>query len=177
MAKSEFAEAADLGEESKLVYSYFGLAIYWAQCLEQTFENMLIVGTFEREDSISPEFVESFYEELSKSKDTMGRMFKRVKALYSMSDDHTNQLFEILTLRNSLAHKFFKNNSYKWYTAEGKLEMILECVRFVQKTVDTDEKLKVYYFGYLEKNGITDEVLRAALEEKKREEIRKRKGS
>jgi hypothetical protein len=174
-SKQEFESAQSDDEKSKLVYTYFGLAAYWVQCLEQTFENMIIIATFINKESIDIEFVDSFYEQLEKSKDTMGSLLRKVKGVYSISDEHIEALSEIIETRNYLIHRYFKTNSLKRYTNEGKLEMILELVGFVQKTIEIDEVLKKYYFGYLNSFGITEDMLKAVLESKKKEEINKRR--
>lgn len=174
-AKKEFENTNDDDDRSKLVYAYFGLAGYWIQCLEQTFENMIILGTLKNQDSLNKEFVDNFYYELDKSKDTMGGLLRKVKRIYSISEDHIIELSELLEKRNYLIHGYFKANSFKWVTNEGKLEMILEFVDFVQKTVKTDKELNGYYRKYLESFGVTELVLNAELEARKIEEIKKRK--
>ena len=57
-------------QQQKVIYSYFGLAVYFSQCIEETFSNMLI-------------FHRIFQKKITKEEDTSfdGR-YRKFKKLY-----------------------------------------------------------------------------------------------
>lgn len=157
-AMTEFIGQDD-SMQTKLVYCYFGLAIYWAQCIEQTFQNMIILKQMSSGEILTQKLVDSFLEKVENSKATMGRQITNVKRIYSISNEHEDKLKIVLYKRNHLSHNFFKVNSMKFFTEDGKKEMIKECAEFVDQSKKLDRELKSYYQKYQKKIGITDEFI------------------
>jgi len=170
LALTEFI-GEDKNEQSKLVYSYLGLAIFWAQCIEQTFENMLILEQVANKEGVTEDFIDTIYDKTDASKATMGRQINDVKKVYSISDEHVKELKSVLDKRNFLAHKFFKVYSFKFFSEQGKLEMIEECTHFVEKTQSLDAKLNDYYEEYKAKIGITEDLIQRLIKQAEEKEI------
>ncbi|WP_046757613.1 hypothetical protein [Kordia jejudonensis] len=170
IAEIEFNEAIDESEQNKLVYSYFGLAMYWAQCIESTLELMFILDRIANGDEVSQEIIDSLFEKIKKSKETMGVQIKKIKKIYSLSSEEESTLECVLKKRNHIAHKFFKNNSFKFFTKEGKLEMINECTDFISLCKSHDKELTIHYKDYQMKIGLTDEILEKEMKKVREEE-------
>lgn len=121
---------------------------------------MLINVDLIKLDKITKSKVESIFDKIEKSKDTMGTLLKSVKKAYTITDIHINELEIVLNQRNYLSHYFFKDNSLKFYSDEGKLEMIKDCIDFIDKSKIIDKELEKYYLNYRTKLGISDELLK-----------------
>ncbi len=177
-AISEFVNQNEEDERIKLVYSYFGLAVYWAQCIEQTFENMIILYKIITEENVTRKYIDSIFQKIENSKATMGKQIHNIKRVYSISNIHEKELNEILRQRNYLAHNFFKDNSLKFYSNEGRKEMIEECVNFIDQSKSLDKELNLYYEKYKQEIGITEDVINNQLNaelEKERKRIKNNK--
>lgn len=172
-AISEFVDQSEEDERIKLVYSYFGLAVYWAQCIEQTFENMIILNNIVKEENVTRKYINGMFQKIDNSKATMGRQIHDIKRVYSISNIHEQELNEILKKRNYLAHKFFKDNSLKFYSNEGRKEMIEECVNFIDQSKSLDKELNIYYEKYKQEIGITEDVISSQLDVELEEEMKR----
>ena len=168
-AKSEFFGQSET-EQTKLVYSYFGLTIYQAQCVEKTFENMLIAEKIVNSEKISQEIIESIFEKVENSKATMGTLIKNIKETYSISDKHERELKYVLEKRNHFSHKFFKLSCFKFFTEEGKLEMIKEFTDFISKSDSLDVELNDYYLEYKKQTGVTEKIIQQKIETARKKE-------
>jgi len=171
---------ADKERKSDLIPLYAGLAIYWAQCVEKTLENMLIVKELSEKGTLTSEIVDQTFDKIENSKATMGKLVYEVKSTFSLNNEHTNQLKNVLEMRNYFVHRFFKVNSFKPYTETGQKEMIIECATFIDDCRRIDKALALYYEEYYLKAGLTEDrigelVLQAKQEEYDREQQHKKR--
>ena len=87
----------DTSEHCKEVYAYFGLAMYRAQCVEQSIVQLLIFFDFFKENvpkfSTSEKWEVDFdrFDEML-SKKTMGNLLNSIKKLSVLDDDIENTL-------------------------------------------------------------------------------------
>lgn len=154
-ATLEFNEEGEDGKH-RLVYAYFGSAIYYAQCLEEEFSLMLWTNRIANDKPSSKEDVEAINAEMDKSKKTMGQLINEVKKAYNIRDAHAQSLSDLLDKRNYLAHKYFKLNIEKFYTEVGQLEMIDFFCDFIDKTVELIENMNTYYLFQIRQLGFTE---------------------
>ena len=168
-AKTEF-DSGDDDEKSRLIYSYHGLAMYLAQCIEKTLENMLIVKKLSERENLTHEFIDTIFEKVENSRSTLGNLIAEVKKVYSISEEHEKELKTVLTLRNFFAHNFFKVNSFKTFTHDGKLEMIKQCTDFINQSKLLDTELENYYKKFILKLGLTEEMILEEVEKARTEE-------
>lgn len=176
IAISQF-EAEIEGKKSDLILFYAGLAIFWAQCVEKTLENMLIVKELSEKSTLTNRLVEETFDKIENSKSTMGKLTFEVKKAFAINDKHTNQLKNVLERRNYFAHKFFKVNSFKPYTEKGQKAMILECARFIDDCKKIDFELTNYSRAYYLKTGLTEEVIKKTFIKFRQEEYDKAKNN
>ncbi len=172
IAKEEFDIESDDGKH-KLVYAYFGLAIYQAQCLEETFSLMLWTDKVIKKNAKSNEEVNEIIDTIENSKKTMGNFINEVKESYNIAESTIAKLKEILNTRNYLTHKYFKIHIDKFYSDTGKLEMIKYFCDFVDSSTFIDEELKIYYANNMQKLGITETQIEWAMNEMKSQELRR----
>ncbi len=154
----------DENGKSRLIYAYFGLAIYFAQCLEQTFTNMIWIDrVFKKKVKFQNE-INEIIDAVENSKKTMGVLIREVKTEYSLPENLVVDLKKVLDTRNYLAHKFFKEQVQKFHTELGKKEMLKYFCDFIDDSKEVDNELNNYYCHYTKKLGLTEERIRELIE-------------
>ena len=172
LAKEEFY-SEDSDGKPRLVYAFFGLAIYYGQLLEETFSNMLWTDRVFKKKVKTNREVNEIIDTIENSKKTMGNLINEVKQSYNLTEELTKKLDKILERRNYLTHKYFKLNIEKFYSEVGQLEMIEFFCDFVDDAKQIEEELRDYYSDYINKLGITEEKLTEMMDEMKRQEIKR----
>ena len=148
----------------KLIYSYFGLAIYIAQCLEETLSIMLWTNRICNKNIKTNQEVNDIIDMFENSKKTMGNFINEVKQNYNLPTNLNNELKEILNKRNYLVHKYFKLEIQKFYTELGQKEMLEYFSSFIDETQTINDKLKKNYKLYPDKLGMTEENINQMME-------------
>lgn len=169
IAKNEYDTLDDNGRH-RLVFAYFGLAIYFGQCLEETFSIMLWTDRIFKKKVKSNAEVNEIIDAIENSRMTMGNFINEVKQCYNLTNSIVNQLKNILEKRNYLVHKYFKLHIAKVYTAVGQLEMIEYFCNFIDESIQLDDKLNEYYRIYTDKLGVTEERIEQLMSEMKEQE-------
>jgi len=172
LAKDEY-ETEDNDGRHRLVYAYFGLAIYFGQCLEETFSIMLWTDRIFKKKFKTNAEVNKIIDAIENSKKTMGNFINEVKQSYNLTTSIVDQLDKLLDTRNYLAHKYFKLHIAKFHSEVGQLEMIKYFCDFIDDSKELDEKLKAYYTSYTDKLGLTDERIEQLMIEMKEQEIKR----
>lgn len=169
-AREEFTNA-DSEEKHKLIYAYFGLAVYQSQCLEETFAMMLWTSKLFQDEIKTSREVNEIIDKIEQSKRTMGNFINEIKKKYDLPEDTTKRLGIILDKRNYLVHKFFKLEIQKVYSEYGQWEMIEYFCKFIDEAKQLDGELAEYYESYRRRIGITDLMIEKIMAEFKQEEI------
>jgi hypothetical protein len=160
----------DINGQHRLLYAYFGLAIYYCQCLEETFSIMLWIDRIFKKKVKTNREVNEIIDAIENSKKTMGILLKEVKHCYGIPDSIIIDLEEILEVRNYLIHKYFKLEIEKTYSDIGRKEMIKFFCESIDKTKTIDNQLKLYYRKYTDKLGLTEDRINAMVIEMKIQE-------
>jgi len=176
IAKNEYETEDDDGRH-RLVYAYFGLAIYFGQCLEETFSIMLWTHRIFKKKVKTNEDVNEIIDALVNSKKTMGNFIIEVKQSYSLTTSIVDQLDKILEMRNYLAHKYFKLHIAKFHSEIGQLEMIKYFCDFIEDSKSLQEELKTYYAKYTDKLGLKEDRIEQLLNEMKEQELKRVAGN
>ena len=174
IAKKEFENEDDEGKH-KLVYAYFGLAIYISQCLEETLSIMLWTNRIIKRKVTANNEVNSIIDEIENSKKTLGNFINEIKQVYNLNEFEINNLEKVLEKRNYIAHKYFKVNIYKFTSEYGKLEMINYLCKFIDDVKLIDHKLQIFYKDFALKVGLNDSKISKISEELKIQEIERTK--
>ncbi len=141
----------------KLVYAYFGLAIYYGQSIEVTFSIMLWTDRIFKNKVKTNKEVNEIIDSLENSKKTMGNLINEVKQNYNVPNQLIDKFDKLLNRRNYLIHKYFKLHIEKFYSEIGQLEMIKYFCDFVDDIEEVDKELNDYYAIYTSKLGLTEE--------------------
>ncbi len=154
----------DTSEHCKEVYAYFGLAIYRAQCVEQSIIQLLIfydffkenVPKFKRREKWEADF-DRFDGALSKK--TMGRLLGAIKEIGVLDSDIENTLSLALKKRNWLAHSYFVDRALDFINEAGRHKMINELEDAIKLLNSVEDILNPISRSAAIKYGLTDEVL------------------
>jgi uncharacterized protein YutE (UPF0331/DUF86 family) len=160
----------DEEDQVRDVYAFYGLAMYWAQCLEQSIFVHLIFLDFYPNNikslKNSTEWTSDFvaYEEKELGK-TMGRLLQKLKDEGQPTEEVTSLLTVALQKRNWLAHSYFSQRSVELTVQNGRSQMITELQAmiemFMQATAELDKISKPIARSY----GYTEEMEAKAMVE------------
>lgn len=155
----------EIGAKHKIIYAYFGLAIYRWQCIEKEFENMLWIKNAFIKDIKSLKEFDSMVNEIEWKRYTMWKQMRELRKIYNFSQELELELVELLEIRNYLIHKYFKENIQKFSSRLWVQEMLKYFINFIEKAGNLDQKLQIYTDDYKKKLWITDEKINILMEE------------
>lgn len=151
-------------EHCKEVYAHFGLALYRAQCVEQSISQLLIFFDFFHKNVLTATSqadweskFETYDEALSKK--TMGQLLKNLALLGMLDNGIETLLGDALSKRNYLAHRFFVENAYNFLSSAGRNLMIVELETIRDLFNKIEDVLNPITSELCEKYGITKEKL------------------
>ena len=132
-------------QQRREVFARFGVAMYYAQCLEQQLGLMLASMCNRQFLKVPAEDRDAFYDkELTK---TLGRMAKDLTNIKSVSPTLKDRLKRAVKIRNWLAHRYFYERSSKILSLRGREHMISE----LQEQADFLQALDGEFTEILEK--------------------------
>lgn len=150
-------KAEDDNGKHRLIYAYFGLAIYFSQVLEQTFSTMLYLNKIFKKKVKTNKEINEIIDAIENQGKTMGVLINEVKQSYPLTEKLALDLDTILKKRNHLAHKNFRIEIQKCYSDLGRKEMLEYFGDFIDQAKNIDEELYEYYSKYSEKLGLTEQ--------------------
>ncbi|CAN7696847.1 hypothetical protein [Caballeronia sp. LjRoot31] len=157
------------------VYAHFGLAIYLAQCLEQSiFQHLLFfdhfpkaVAEFKSKDAWIDAFDAFEARELGH---TMGKLIRRIKDVGKPTEVIQALLSGALEQRNWLAHRYFSDRAVSFTQESGRDAMIAELGVIQTLFRDTAREIDALTMPTAKKYGLTDEALEKVMAEIGREQ-------
>ncbi len=157
--------------KTRLVYAYFGLAVYFGQCFEKTLTNMIWIDRVSNTLVLSKSELDEIIDSVENSKKTMGNLMFEIQRVYSLTETLKDDLKKVLDSRNYLVHKFFKEQVQKFNSDLGRREMLKYFCDFIDTSKQVDTELNNYYSHHLEKLGVTDEKIQDTMKEFLEKEI------
>ena len=154
----------DKGEHSKEVYAYFGLALYRAQCVEQSIIQLLVFGDFfpievpKFKSRIEWEERYDIFETKLLSK-TMGQLLKILKRHNIVDLAFNDQLDLALKRRNYLAHSFFVEHAQNFVSFKGRDAMIEELEEDIELFNKVEDFLNPISMKFANDYGLSEEIL------------------
>lgn len=150
-------------EQYKQVYAYFGLLVYIFQLLEHQLLNMILIINKVKNKSMPVDtYNKLFYDYSGK---TMKGLLNPIMRTYQISKPHRRELEDVICKRNYIVHHYFKDNIFKTYTLNGRIEMIIEFEKTTNRVKAIDEVMGLYTKEHLATMGLTDEVLVKTMQE------------
>lgn len=149
-------------QQRREVFARFGLAMYYAQCLEQQIGMMLASMYNKKFLEVRPEDRDEFFDrEIVK---TLGRMAKDLENKARVSPALNERLCHAVKTRNWLAHDYFYQRIGEINSSEGREKMIYELQEKADFLQELDQEFTDTMYKWMEQFGITKE----AIEEEKR---------
>lgn len=129
-------------QQSKELFSYFGLAVYYGQALEQQLVNLIMVMKL-KEGKIPSEddFAEVYQRKLSNS---LGQLVNEIRHYFPFSAEDTEELLSIWKDRNYIVHDYFKEKILNTFTDIGRQSMLKELKSFKNRAKRLESKLQGY---------------------------------
>lgn len=154
----------DEEEQIKCVYATFGVAIYYAQCLEYAIVNSLVSLNLipeyaNRKANLMdwPTILDSFMDNHFET--TLGTMINSLKNSAPITDDLEQKLNHARKKRNWLAHAYFRERAEYFFTEQNRLKMIEELDQAKDFFHETSQLLEDTFKSFRLKYGITDEMI------------------
>lgn len=151
-------------EHCKEVYAYFGLAMFRAQCVEQSIIQLLIFLVFFKENATKISSVEKWALEFDNfdktlSKKTMGHLLGALRELGVLNEVIENTLLKALTKRNWLAHGYFVDRAIEFLSKSGRNQMIGELEDIIELFNLAEDYLQPISKKIALQYGLTDDKL------------------
>ncbi|MCM3782862.1 hypothetical protein M3231_07735 [Neobacillus mesonae] len=129
-------------EHSKELFSYYGLAVYYSQALEQQLVNLLVLMKL-TQGKISPEeeLTSLYYKKLGNS---LGQLVHEIQHNFAFTEEESALLNNIWKKRNYIVHDYFKERILETFTSEGRSQMIEELIEFKDQAQNLEQKLLYY---------------------------------
>ena len=151
-------------EQIRDVYAHYGLAMYWAQCLEQSiFQHLLFfdhfpraIATYTTAESWANDFDLFESRELGQ---TMGKLVRRLQEVGQPTDSVEQLLAFALKDRNWLAHGYFSDRAVEFTLPDGREQMIAELEASQERFRNCAGALDAVSLPAARKFGLTDEAL------------------
>ena len=105
-------EHEDENGQARLIYAYFGLAIYHSQVLEETFSIMLIANKIIKKNLKTNDEVVAMIDSNDQTKKTMGTFINEIKQNYSLSDKIVEDLSKLLDKKKFLSSLLFQKANF-----------------------------------------------------------------
>ena len=169
-------------EQVREVYAYYGLAMYWAQCVEQSiFQHLVLfdyfpkaIASYSTAEKWATEFDEYESRELGQ---TMGKLVRRLREAGQPTQSIERALAEVLQQRNWLAHGYFSDRSIEFTLPEGRSGMIAELESLREMFMAAAKELDAITLPLATKYGMTEEMLSKAQAEMMEEYAKSRSNS
>jgi hypothetical protein len=151
-------------EHVKTVYAHYGVALYFAQCLEHGLANALVyvdlIPRSARAARTSDQWTTEFDAFMGRSfEQTLGRLIRDLRLATAVPQDLEDQLTLALKRRNWLAHNYFRERASQFMSAGGRDDMIQELEEAQALFQRVDDLLGQAVKPVREKYGLTDDKL------------------
>ena len=152
----------DKGGQQKEIYAHAGLALYWAQCLEKSLENILVINSRLSGECITLADLEAFENDVENQ--TLGRLLRNARKHIRFDGDSEKSLSLALKNRNFLAHRFFKKHAEDFFSEMGRDRMIAELIEIRECFQNADQISSLLCKALQKALGITDEMIEQQME-------------
>lgn len=116
--------------QSRELFSYFGLAVYYSQALEQQMANFIILIKVASGDMTSEAELKLHFDK--KLSNSLGQLVREISHYFTFSPQEMELLKQIWKKRNFIVHDYFKQKIYATFSEAGRAEMIKELKHFCE---------------------------------------------
>jgi hypothetical protein len=157
-------------DQTRDVYAHFGLAVYLAQCLEQSiFLHLMFVDHFPQaigKHKSRGEWITAFDSfESRELSQTLGKLVRRLKEAGQPTDTIRNLLEDALRKRNWLVHGYFADRATRFLNEPGRSSMIEELQAAQAVFRNAAREIDEVTRPIARKYGLTDEVWKEMMDQ------------
>lgn len=165
----------DKGEHIKEVYAHYGLAMYLAQCLEQSVYIHLMFFDFFPRNIPNIKSADLWREKIDKYEaqelgKTMGQLIRKLKESGQPTEEIGKALASALKQRNRLAHHYFSENAITFMSERGRDSMIAELESVQAEFRSAASMIDMVTMPVALRYGFTEEKQKMLMEEMLRDE-------
>jgi hypothetical protein len=168
---SGFATPHDLANDEddnhKEVYAHFGLAAYWAQCVESSLNLFFLIYRRVDDATLTVQALDSM--EAASQKQTLGHLLRDFRKYVDFSPDCEDILKRALEKRNFLMHCFFEARVDNFMSRNGRDQMIEELTAIKTDLQYADKVISVAYGCLHRELGVTEEMIQQDFEKRQAE--------
>ena len=154
---NEVIREEDLDDEAyqiKEVFAHYGRASYQGQVLERGLANVLTVARTYSESGTLDDFDQFMVEHLAA---TMGRLITLLRAHLAGDEVLLVDLARVLTTRNRLTHRFFREHELNFASFTGRKQMLSELIQAADEFEQMDQRLRPAISRFLRARGLSDQ--------------------
>ena len=141
-------------DDSKEVFSFFGLASYWAQNLERSYQQLAVGLSLSKTESITKIELDRLWLEFEKK--TLGQLFILVKKTTSLPKPTEKISYDAQDRRNYLTHHFFWHHSKNISSPKGRKIMLKELTEMTNLFRNADKAITKLFLNILREYGVTE---------------------
>lgn len=147
------SEHLDHDQLTKHVYACFGIAMYFAQCLEIQVKCILLWHS----RSLLTQHTEEAFDNIDQdiNQRTLGSLFRYLRESVDVESGIEKNTTIALKRRNFLAHSFFYDRAESLLSTKGLMDCVHELMYDVQIFRNADKSLTPIFEAVLIKNGAT----------------------
>ncbi len=160
----EYFDTLSDDDKFKEVYAHFGVAVYYAQVLEQQTINVIFLNQLIARKPKDNLEVNKIVDEYDLGRRTLGQLINEVKALVKMTEREKEELKDLLRIRNYISHNYFRFHIELFYSDAGKKRMIKDFISFRDRANSMDKTLLDYGELYRLQLGVSDEIINEEFE-------------
>ncbi|WP_400190248.1 hypothetical protein [Hymenobacter sp. B81] len=146
-------------EQTKEIYAHFGLALYFAQAVEQQLANMLIFDQLFQVKPQTPEQYTAIFEEYAAAAKPAGLLAVETQLAYQLADADRDELQQVLMLREYFATSYFKIHAQRLLQPESKRELIIDFATYQNKCRQLHAQLQHYQQQYVARTEVSAELM------------------
>lgn len=145
-------------EDPKEVWAFCGLAMYFAQVLEQSLVNLaVVVRADQRGCGLTRREIDAMFDGYAKW--TFGQVLADARRMTAIPAELDGLIAHALKRRNYLAHEFFVEHDRDILFEDGRRKMIDELRADAKFFQDLDERMEPICADMMAKHGVTSEIL------------------
>ena len=149
-------------QQRREVFARYGLAMYYAQCLEHQL-GLMLASMCNHEFLDTPHEARDalFDQELSK---TLGKMAQNLKKAMPVPPTLEDRLARAVEVRNWLAHGYFRERAREFLSVQGRDVMVFELQERADFLQALDSEFTELMEKWLNRMGVSGEHIRAEME-------------
>lgn len=114
--------------QSRELFAYFGLAVYYSQALEQQMVNFIILIKVASGGMTSEAELKLHFDK--KLSNSLGQLVREISHYFTFPPEEMELLKHIWKQRNYIVHDYFKQKIHATFSEKGRTEMIKELKYF-----------------------------------------------